>query len=519
MNISNNIIQQQLQDIITQYGHAVCDDPNWCETLLRELCPESGREIHILINALTENIATDLIELSKDTPKDVLFPKLAERLYDNLGLAPEFARWAVETWALALGVIEDAILTSNSTANPKSLLTEKAPVTGNRQYWEQWDSIWKRIFQNAISVANEPNDHELASIFELSYLDCSGYQINSLEPLRSLTILQELDCRHTQISHLEPLWHLKKLHTLFWDNSQVSFEEIERFTNKCPECKVIPTLTAERKWWLQLDQQWQAIFKAAISISSEPDNGDLVEMVNLQQLDCCKQSINSSLEPLHKITPLPKNNNHKNPINNLKPLYQLTKLRTLHWNISQVSVEEMEKFVTQCPQCDIGVTLADIKWWAELDDEWKELFKSAISIYHEPDNSELASIVHLKELDCHETKISNLKPLQHLNGLLKLSCWGTPITSLEPLQHLTHLQELNCGKTRIDSLEPLHNLTNLRILNCWLTPIKLLEPLYSLNQLTELNCKQTKVSRSKIKAFKKNIPECSVKHDDHFWFV
>lgn len=517
MNILDNILRQKLQDIVTQYGHAVCDDPNWCETLLRELCPKYGREIHLLIGALTENVAADLIKLSKDTPKDVLLSKLAERLYDNLGLAPEFARWAVESWALALGVIEGTILTSNSPNNTPKIIDPKSLITGNRQWWEQWDSIWKRIFQKALSVAHEPNDNELASILELSYLDCSGFQANNLEPVRSLTLLQELDCRHTQISHLQPLWHLKKLRTLFWGNSQVSFEEMERFTKECPECEVIPALTAERKWWLQLDEQWQAIFKAAISISSEPSNSDLVEMVNLPHLDCCKQSISSCLEPLHQVTQL-SGEGHKNPISSLEPLHQLTKLRTLRWNVSQVSIEEMEKFVIQCPQCDIGVTLADIKWWAKLDDEWKDIFKSTISICHEPDNSELAWIVHLEELDCHETPISDLKPLQHLTGLLKLSCWGTPITRLEPLQQLTHLRELNCGKTRIDSLAPLHNLTNLRTLNCWLTPIKMLEPLYFLHQLTELNCKQTKVSRPQIKAFKENVPECYVEHDDSFWF-
>ena len=146
----NNIPRQQLQALITQQGHAVCSDLNQCESSLRELCPEYPREINLLISALKQNVMAELLAVSEDTPKNAILSKLAQRLYNNLGMAPEEAQWAVASWALALGVIERPTPIAQNTpqiTTPKSPVTKKSQVTSNKQWWQQWDKNWKRIFK------------------------------------------------------------------------------------------------------------------------------------------------------------------------------------------------------------------------------------------------------------------------------------------------------------------------------------------------------------------------------------
>jgi parallel beta-helix repeat protein len=101
----NDLPRQKLCEIIVQYGRSVCDDPRRCEGLLRDLCPDHRREVFVLASALKERVAAELIASSAGVPYEMLLARLANRLQDNLGLAEDAACWAVETWALALGVI------------------------------------------------------------------------------------------------------------------------------------------------------------------------------------------------------------------------------------------------------------------------------------------------------------------------------------------------------------------------------------------------------------------------------
>jgi len=151
----NNIPREKLQYIIAQYGRSICDDPKRCEALLRDLCPQYKREINVLIGALKDKTAAELMKASNAMPKEVIFARLVKRLYDNMGFAEEFCRWAVESWALALGFISQPgivniqltkpVQTSGqqmpnaSTSKPKYQLRNK-PVTVS-------DDEFKRVFK------------------------------------------------------------------------------------------------------------------------------------------------------------------------------------------------------------------------------------------------------------------------------------------------------------------------------------------------------------------------------------
>ncbi len=99
----HDLPRQVLCKLLAQHGASLCTDPRRCEALLRDYCGRHKREIFVLISALKERVVTELEHAT--TAPTLLIASLAERLHTNLGLTEEFAWWAVESWALALGVI------------------------------------------------------------------------------------------------------------------------------------------------------------------------------------------------------------------------------------------------------------------------------------------------------------------------------------------------------------------------------------------------------------------------------
>lgn len=101
----NSEARETLERIIKQRGQGISDHPKLVESLLRDWCGEHRREINILVGALEERIAADLINARRGVPREVLLAQLTQRLQDNLAYTREAARWAVDSWAVALGVI------------------------------------------------------------------------------------------------------------------------------------------------------------------------------------------------------------------------------------------------------------------------------------------------------------------------------------------------------------------------------------------------------------------------------
>jgi hypothetical protein len=98
----NESVRQTLCRIVTDYGREITEDYQRCEALLRDLCAPHRREVSVLARALPERVADDLLTWQDSLPREVIMRRLANRLENNLALTEPAARWAVETWALAL---------------------------------------------------------------------------------------------------------------------------------------------------------------------------------------------------------------------------------------------------------------------------------------------------------------------------------------------------------------------------------------------------------------------------------
>ena len=111
----NDAPRQKLREILRQHGQVIIENPRRLENLLRDYCGEFRREISVLTMALEEHAVADLLAASASLPLKVTLARLAQRLCDNLALSEAAARWSIESWAWALGLITDAELKANET--------------------------------------------------------------------------------------------------------------------------------------------------------------------------------------------------------------------------------------------------------------------------------------------------------------------------------------------------------------------------------------------------------------------
>ena len=122
----NNFPRQVLGQILTKYGKEICSDARRCEGLLNDLCGSYRREINVLVNAIEERVPLDLLAGDGSMPPRLLLTRLEKRLEDQTALTAEAAAWAVESWALALGVATDAEIEERRQKQSDTLPAAKA---------------------------------------------------------------------------------------------------------------------------------------------------------------------------------------------------------------------------------------------------------------------------------------------------------------------------------------------------------------------------------------------------------
>jgi hypothetical protein len=139
----HNEPRQQLCQLIAQYGRTLSEDPRRCGALLKDYCGQYKREIFILVNALENRVATELLNASAGVPEVVLLSRLSKRLEDELGLAETAAKWAVETWALALGVISQPLAIVAQISQQPQILSQQFNQIVSNPSSKSWPSNYK----------------------------------------------------------------------------------------------------------------------------------------------------------------------------------------------------------------------------------------------------------------------------------------------------------------------------------------------------------------------------------------
>ena len=94
--------REVLCELVAEHGPSLAADSRRLRALLNDLCGEETKAVFVLTAAAQARLPTDLASTQRATALHV--ERGARRLADELGFAEEVARWAAETWALALRV-------------------------------------------------------------------------------------------------------------------------------------------------------------------------------------------------------------------------------------------------------------------------------------------------------------------------------------------------------------------------------------------------------------------------------
>ncbi len=160
--------RDKLKQLIQEYGYDLGDDPRRCEALLRDYCGQDRREIFALVNALKEGVAQEFLKSSNTVPIDLLLARLTKHLQENLGISGETASWAVNSWALALGVIsspqENSFEENNGqTTDSNSLITENQEYKKKLHQYEEELEAWQQkveVLQEKLATSGTEKKEE-----------------------------------------------------------------------------------------------------------------------------------------------------------------------------------------------------------------------------------------------------------------------------------------------------------------------------------------------------------------------
>jgi len=92
-------VPQQLGEILIKHGRATLTDPKLCENFLKDYCAPYKEEIALLVLAVRERVASDLLVSQDGLDRDLLRGLLVKRLRKSHSLTEADARWAVDSWA------------------------------------------------------------------------------------------------------------------------------------------------------------------------------------------------------------------------------------------------------------------------------------------------------------------------------------------------------------------------------------------------------------------------------------
>jgi len=123
--------RQALMRIVASGPTDIWQDGRRLTALLKDYSPHSRRKIFALKLVQEEQLVADLQKMQGQLPLEALLSRLTRQLQERTGLAENLARWSLESWACALGYLEDDgadPLASETVANLGTPSTVRPPV-------------------------------------------------------------------------------------------------------------------------------------------------------------------------------------------------------------------------------------------------------------------------------------------------------------------------------------------------------------------------------------------------------
>lgn len=112
------LARKKLIALIAANGADLADDPRRLRALLSDECPGLKAEVNVLVAAAEHRIPRELLTSSSHLPWNVLSGRLVQRLTEEGMIKESAARWAVDSWGVALGRVSEAALPRPPKAEP-----------------------------------------------------------------------------------------------------------------------------------------------------------------------------------------------------------------------------------------------------------------------------------------------------------------------------------------------------------------------------------------------------------------
>ncbi|HEX8197431.1 MAG TPA: pectinesterase family protein [Pyrinomonadaceae bacterium] len=173
----NDLARQKLIEIVGRHGKSIVDDTRRAEGLFRDNFGGFNREIAVLTMALEEGVPRDLAAAQQNAPSASLLARLTQRLVDNLALSEDAAKWAVDSWALALGVVSNNDLKTTETQNAEKAQTSIVPAAVQNPSVVQNQTAQRKQTSNGAFVVSADNSGDFVSIGEAIKAAPDGAQI------------------------------------------------------------------------------------------------------------------------------------------------------------------------------------------------------------------------------------------------------------------------------------------------------------------------------------------------------
>jgi hypothetical protein len=154
----NQLPAAELKKLLERFGVGLADQPSRVGGLLRDTCGQYRLEIALLVSAAEEAVPADLLRESSG-PSSGRIGTLATRLETRTGLSERNARWAVESWAHALGA---PISSERAVSNPPE--KDVVPETGEVSSTPSSAEVGVAAAVIGASSVSHPGDAEGESI-------------------------------------------------------------------------------------------------------------------------------------------------------------------------------------------------------------------------------------------------------------------------------------------------------------------------------------------------------------------
>lgn len=147
-------VPRQLGEILIKHGLSPLSDAKLCENLLKDYCPEYKEEIALLALAVKERIASDLLVSQDGLQHNLLRALLVKRLRKARSLNEGDARWAVESWSIAIRALARA---ESKSSHP---VTEISDQLNPSNPWPK-SGIIARLTKPVRALAVSPVDNTI----------------------------------------------------------------------------------------------------------------------------------------------------------------------------------------------------------------------------------------------------------------------------------------------------------------------------------------------------------------------